>query len=110
MKLLVVIFCLVVSGSALAQGSDTTHQIETMDSLAKHGAVFFVDEKPSNSKVNEVNPSEIVSKDILKQDKTKLSVDGEIASITVLVVTKTFAIQQYQKKFAAPIQKNIKPI
>jgi len=79
-----------------------------VDSIADKNAVFVVDGQLSDHKLDGITPDSIVSIDILKPGKG--SVSNELMHTTVVVITRAYAIQKYQKKFSAFSKEYVKTI
>ena len=79
--------------------ADTTNKAKPLDSAVSKDALFVIDGQPSKNKLNDINPNDILSIDILKKSKVLDSSFGPVNDV-VIVVTKANAIKQYQKKFS----------
>jgi TonB-dependent SusC/RagA subfamily outer membrane receptor len=77
---------------------DTTQKTKLIDSIALVNAQYVVDGQLSDNKAKNVDPNTIVSVTVLKErSETYISHD----SPTVIIITKPYAIKEYQKKFSA---------
>jgi TonB-dependent SusC/RagA subfamily outer membrane receptor len=77
-----------------------TYQPKPLDSVEDKDALFVIDGVPSKNKLNDVDPKNILSIDILKKGKNSDS-SFETVNDVVVVVTKSGATVTYQKKFSA---------
>lgn len=82
MKILTIIFCLLLSISAFAQQNDTTRK--KADTVAQS---IVVDGKEYKGDIKSIDPKVIVNVSIVKN--------------STIIVTKPYATEAYQKKFAA---------
>ena|ERR1700743_2081780 len=102
MKVYFILFCLFLSADAWAQsvsvGKNDTSKAIQLDSSVSKDALYVVDGVPSTNKLNDVNPNDIITIDILKKGKGS-DVSFEPVKDIVVVVTKANAVKQYQKKF-----------
>jgi hypothetical protein len=99
MKLLAVIFCLMVSVGALAQ-SDTSAKIKPLNAAINKDTLYVIDGEPSQNKLKDIDPKDIFSVTILKNDSKDPSM-GPSNKVVVVIVSKQSAIKMYQKKFSA---------
>jgi len=97
MKLFVIIFCVSLSVSALAQNSDTAKNDVKLTDTA---SAYVVDGKFVQS-INDVKPTDIFGVSLL-ESKDALKLYGPQAKNgAVVITTKPMAIKKYQEKLAA---------
>jgi hypothetical protein len=101
MKLYAVIFCLVISVSALGQGSgDTSAKTKPLNSVATKDTLYVIDGEPSQNKLNNIDPKDIFSITVLKNDNKDPSMNPS-NKVVAIVITKQSAVKMYKKKFSA---------
>jgi TonB-dependent SusC/RagA subfamily outer membrane receptor len=81
--------------------TDTTNKAKPLDSVVNKDALFVIDGQPSKNKLNNVDPDDILSIDIIKKDKASEYFEGDASNGVVVIITKAGAIKNYQKKFSA---------
>ena len=77
-----------------------THTPNPLDSVVSKDALYVIDGIPSKNKMDDVDPKDILSIDILKKGK-KTDSSFEPVNDVVAVVTKQGAIKSYQKRFSS---------
>lgn len=82
---------------ASAHVIDTLTRAPALGSVAGKDAIYVIDGKISDKKLDGLDPNTIISIDILKNDTTSMF-KGVERHNTVIITTKRFAIFQYQKK------------
>ncbi|WPU95923.1 hypothetical protein SNE25_10380 [Mucilaginibacter sabulilitoris] len=98
MKKLVLICCWVCAFNYVsAQTIDTLKKVADLESAVGENAVYVIDGKISDKKIDGLDPNDILNIDILKKDTTS-TFEGVARHNTVIITTKGFAIFQYQKK------------
>lgn len=80
---------------------DTRNINIDLSSIAEKDTSYIIDSQLSANKYNNIQPNNIVSITILKNSDVGDKHISDNNKVTVIVVTKPFAISQYQKKFSA---------
>jgi hypothetical protein len=90
MKILTILFCLFLSVGSLAQSTAAVHK----------DTIYVIDGELSGKKKLEIDPKTILSINVLKYSP---NIDKHMSSddITVLIITKKYAIKSYQDKLSA---------
>jgi hypothetical protein len=101
MKALVILpFLLFPLVQIFAQAGDTAKNVDNIDTLAKHRALFVMDgvvlQKPYH-----LNPDSIIDVTIITRDKAQEWFHGEPQNDLVILISRRRAIADYQKKFSA---------
>lgn len=80
------------------QKTDTTKLYSKGWTSSNKNAAFIIDGTPSVNKLYDIAPANILNIDVFKTQKNSSS--NELPHTTVIVTTKQYAIEQYQKKFS----------
>jgi hypothetical protein len=88
-----------VSGQNNIQKADTV-KAKLLDSTVDKEALYVIDGQVSINKLDSINPNDILEVVILKKEKISDPSFQPLHDI-VVVVTKTYAVLQYQEKFSA---------
>ncbi|NHA04689.1 hypothetical protein G7092_12820 [Mucilaginibacter sp. HC2] len=84
---------------AFAQVTDTLKKAAALEAVVGKDAVYVIDGKISDKKLDGLDPNAILSVDILKKDTTS-AFKEIVRNNTVIITTKGFASIQYQKKLS----------
>jgi len=78
---------------------------DTISTSLPDSAIYIVDGSISDKKLNGINPADIFSINILKEDKASQYFEGGAQHGAVIITTKTAAKSAYQKKLGARCKK-----
>jgi hypothetical protein len=94
-------FMLIDAPSMHHQKKNEVKKLDTSLSKLPDSTVYVIDGEVSRKKLVGIDPKDIFSVDIIKQDVASEHFEGEARNGLVVVVTKNGAIKSYQKKLSA---------